>query len=110
MKNASNGCPLLLTSLSLCYNPLFSTYSFGSWLNTPHICLIKRFKAKEMSELCASCLSLLKMEGMEKMTQKKEKGQMIESSESVFGFQHGIYLRIQNLRNIVLTCQFYVSE
>lgn len=64
MKNASHASPLLFTPLSLCYNPLFSVYPFGSWLNTPHICLIRRFKAKEMFELSASRLPLFKMGGI----------------------------------------------
>lgn len=79
---------------SLCYNPLFFVYPFGSWLNTSHICLIRRFKAKEKSKLSGARLSVFKMEGrklkgdgnwsswaLEKMAQKRSEN---DNSEYVF--------------------------
>lgn len=105
MKNASHASPLLFIPLSHCYNPLFSVYPFRSWLNTPHICLIRRFKAKEMFELSASCLPLFRMggilpwegrklEGRGRKKSKKwgkrenetEKGEKEENFESVIGY------------------------
>lgn len=71
MKNANYASLLLFTPLSLCYNALFFVYPFGPWLNTSHICLIRRFKAKEMSEPSGSSLPFFKMGGKEAKGRRK---------------------------------------